>query len=260
VNRDRSFGHWLRQRRRELDLTQEQLASRIGCSTVMLHKLETEERRPSQTMVERLADVLQVTQDERPTFLRFARGDPFAAPVSLKPQHAFGAPRHNLPIQLTSLIGREKEMAEIHRLLSIERLVTLTGAGGTGKTRLALEAASGLLDEYADGTWLVELAPLTDAGLVPRTVAQALGLRMEAGRTVHEELRAFHHFIKAGPLSGLSSGYNLVPGGPGRCGGARQRARTRSPAVGRCRSPATVNRSAARAGSPRHPRTLNRHG
>src|SRR5260221_9883079 len=76
----RSFGDWLRQRRRELDLTQSELARQVGCSTVTLRKLEAEERRPSKQIAERLADVLNVPQDARADFLRFARGDPFAAP------------------------------------------------------------------------------------------------------------------------------------------------------------------------------------
>ena len=81
----RSFGDWLRQRRRERDLTREELAQQIGCSVVMLRKLEAEERRPSKQMAERLADVLQVPPDDRANFLRFSRGDPFAAP-SAAPQ------------------------------------------------------------------------------------------------------------------------------------------------------------------------------
>lgn len=85
--------------------------------------------------------------------------------------------RYNLPLQPTSLIGRERELEEIGRLLGATRLLTLTGAGGTGKTRLALEAASQLLPRYADGVWMVELAGLSDPGQVARTVAVTLGLR-----------------------------------------------------------------------------------
>jgi predicted ATPase/class 3 adenylate cyclase/Flp pilus assembly protein TadD len=84
---------------------------------------------------------------------------------------------NNLPIQMTSFIGREKEIAEVCRLLKDHRLVTLTGAGGTGKTRLALQTAAGLLEQFADGTWLVELAPLSDPALVPAITARSLGLR-----------------------------------------------------------------------------------
>jgi len=100
------------------------------------------------------------------------------------------APQPRLPLQLTNFIGREKEIVEVRRLLSRARLVTLTGAGGSGKTRLALEAAGGLLDAsaFSDGVWLVELAPLTNPWLVPQAVATALGLCEMRGRTVAEIL------------------------------------------------------------------------
>ena len=218
----RSFGDWLQQRRRALDLTQAELARQVGCSAITLRKLEAEERRPSKQIAERLADVLQVPLDERPVFLRFARGDPFAAPSgpsaasqTTQPPELPEAARHdnapallspvvgrvlhgnsrfqdgyghNLPLQLTSFIGREKETAEVRRLVSTGRLVTLTGAGGSGKTQLAVEAADGLLDEFADGVWLVELAPLADATLVPETVAAVLGHREVPGRSVLDVL------------------------------------------------------------------------
>ena len=84
---------------------------------------------------------------------------------------------HNLPLQLTSFIGREKQIAEVSGLLKSQRLLTLTGSGGTGKTRLALQAAGELLDAFPDGAWLVELAPLADPDGVPQAVAAALGLQ-----------------------------------------------------------------------------------
>ena len=84
---------------------------------------------------------------------------------------------HNLPLQLTSFIGREKQIAEVSNLLKNHRLLTLTGSGGTGKTRLALQAAGELLDAFPDGAWLVELAPLADPDGVPQAVAAALGLQ-----------------------------------------------------------------------------------
>src|SRR5258708_4052012 len=139
MSQERSFGDWLRQRRRALDLTQEELARQVGCSAITLRKLEAEARRPSKQIAERLAGVLNVAPDERASFLRFARGDPFAAPAESKapdqPEQK-PMPRHNLPLQLTSFIGRKKEIADLMRLLSEPdgaRLVTLTGPGGSGK-------------------------------------------------------------------------------------------------------------------------------
>jgi len=82
----------------------------------------------------------------------------------------------NLPADLTSFIGRDRELAEVKRLLAGTRLLTLTGPGGVGKTRLALRVASEVAQDYADGVWLVDLAPLKDGGLVAQTAAAVFGL------------------------------------------------------------------------------------
>lgn len=84
---------------------------------------------------------------------------------------------HNLPVARTSFVGREREMVEVKRLLAMTGLLTFTGAGGSGKTRLAVEVARDLVGSYPDGVWLVELAPLSDPDLVPGTVAGVLGVR-----------------------------------------------------------------------------------
>jgi predicted ATPase/class 3 adenylate cyclase len=91
---------------------------------------------------------------------------------------------HNLPLQLTSFIGREKEILEVKRDLLGDRFVTLTGPGGTGKTRLALQVAAELLELFPDGAWLVELASISDPLLVPQTVAAVLGIRESSGRPI----------------------------------------------------------------------------
>ena len=93
---------------------------------------------------------------------------------------------HNLPAPLNSFIGREAELGEIRELLAGARLVTLTSVGGTGKTRLSLRVAEEMLDEFPDGAWLVELAPLTDERRVAQSVASALGVTEEAGRPVSD--------------------------------------------------------------------------
>ncbi len=89
---------------------------------------------------------------------------------------------NNLPLQLTSFVGREREIVEIKRLLSTTRLLTLTGAGGCGKTRLSLQVAADSLEDFADGVWFVELASLSDPAFVLNTIAAVLGVREEAGR------------------------------------------------------------------------------
>ena len=95
---------------------------------------------------------------------------------------------NNLPQQVTSFIGRERELAEVKRLLANTRLLTLLGVGGIGKTRLSLQVAADLMDDYPDGVWLAELAPLTDPRLVPQAVASVLGVKEEAGHPVVEAL------------------------------------------------------------------------
>jgi predicted ATPase/DNA-binding SARP family transcriptional activator/DNA-binding CsgD family transcriptional regulator len=92
------------------------------------------------------------------------------------------AAKHNLPATRTSFVGREREMLEVKRALAMTRLLTLTGAGGCGKTRLAVEVARGLTGVYRDGVWLVRLAPLSDGALVPQTVARALSVPERPGQ------------------------------------------------------------------------------
>jgi len=376
-----SFGEWLKRQRNSKGLTQEQLAHQIGCATITLRKIESEERRPSAAIVEQLAKIFEISQEERTSFLKFARGDwgympvegteespwlvregsaeerskiglstflftdiegsaklwdqapekmkvalqrhhevlqeaitsnggsvfqivgdafcaafptvlsavsaavnaqrelhkeqwntPFPIRVRMgihtgeaeqtsddpllggyasnqtlnrvarilgaahggqillslattdlikdslpadtglrdmgehhlrnliHPEHLFqldifGLPaefpplntltsRHNLPLQMTSFIGREKEQDEVIDLLTKNRLVTLTGAGGIGKTRLSIQVGQNLLSDFPNGTWFVELAPILDPLLVPRTTAIAIGLRDGGQRPV----------------------------------------------------------------------------
>ena len=95
---------------------------------------------------------------------------------------------NNVPVQLTSFIGREKEVEEVEKLLDQNRLVTLLGVGGIGKTRLSLQLAADVMDDYPDGVWFVELAPVTDGALVAQAVASVVGVKEEVGRPVVEAL------------------------------------------------------------------------
>ncbi|MGO9102506.1 MAG: helix-turn-helix transcriptional regulator [Mycobacterium sp.] len=97
----------------------------------------------------------------------------------------------HLPVQLTSFIGRDTQITDVRRILADNRLVTLTGAGGVGKTRLAIQVAAQLADEFSDGVWYVDLAPLTDTELAPVTVARALGLPDQPGRSTMDSLLRF---------------------------------------------------------------------
>jgi predicted ATPase/class 3 adenylate cyclase/DNA-binding CsgD family transcriptional regulator len=97
----------------------------------------------------------------------------------------------HLPVQLTSFVGRDAEILKVRGLLAENRLVTLTGAGGVGKTRLAVEVAAAVAESYGDGTWYVDLAPLTDPELLPITVARTLGLPDQPGRAPQTALLQF---------------------------------------------------------------------
>ena len=190
-----SFGEWLKRRRNAAGLTQEQLARQLSCSTSALRKFEAELRRPSADVIERLADIFNISLEERKSFLRFARGDWQAisdgvheespwrvSPVPAeKPKETIPA-KHNLPLQLTTFIGREKERSEITHLITKNRLVTLVGVGGIGKTRLAVQAGLVSLNDFPSGTWLVELASLFDPALLPQSIVNALGLIEQTDR------------------------------------------------------------------------------
>ena len=177
MSADTSFGKWVKQRRKSLDLTQGELAQRVGCAASMLQKVESDERRPSRQMAESLAQALGLAPDKSPAFVEFARagqralaGTPFRSPS-------------NLPAPVTPLIGRERDAAKVRqRLLQDDtRLVTLLGPPGIGKTRLSLQVATDVRDHFDDGVFFIELASIADPELVAPTIIQVLGLE-ENGR------------------------------------------------------------------------------
>jgi predicted ATPase/DNA-binding SARP family transcriptional activator len=102
-------------------------------------------------------------------------------------------PKTNLPVPLTSFVGRDREIEDLRHLLNTSRLLTLTGSGGIGKTRLAIQVANDVARSYRDGVWLLELASLIDGRLVPQTVAQVLEVRESLGQPLIEALQDFLH-------------------------------------------------------------------
>jgi predicted ATPase/DNA-binding XRE family transcriptional regulator len=198
VTVEASFGRWLQRRRKALDLTQEELAQRVGCASETLRKIEADVRRPSRQIAERLAEALEIPEADRAAFIKAARAalavNRLVHPTHDIPQIAFvppppsKKPTTNLPAPLTTFIGREKEQAEVIQLITRHRLATLTGPGGIGKTRLSIKVGEACLRHYADGVWIVELAPILDPLLVPRTTATAIGLRDEQQRPVIDML------------------------------------------------------------------------
>jgi non-specific serine/threonine protein kinase len=174
-----AFGDLLRHHRLAAGLTQEALAERAGLSVHGIQKLERGVTRPYRDTVQRLLVALPLSDADQ-TELRTAAGAAARPPRGLA---AVEVARHNLPIPVTSFIGRERDLAEVGRRLTTARLLTLTGVGGCGKTRLALEVARTVLEHYADGVWLVELGPVADPTLVPHLVATAVGVREAADQT-----------------------------------------------------------------------------
>ena len=112
-------------------------------------------------------------------------------PADFPPLKTLDARPNNLRIQLTSFIGREKEMTEIKKLLSVTRLLTLLGPGGTGKTRLSLQVGADLIDEYANGVYIAELAPVSDPAMILQTIIDSLEVKEEPGRSSEETLTEY---------------------------------------------------------------------
>src|ERR1051326_1975176 len=171
------FGGMLQRLRAAGGLSQEELAERAGLSQRGISDLERGKRRaPHPATVRRLAEALGLAEAERAALLGASRTPGSNAGASV-PVHADDGAQHNLPLQLTSFIGRVQETGDVRRELARTRLLTLTGPGGVGKTRLALHVAEQELATYRDGVWLVELAPLQDAELVAQLVASVFNVR-----------------------------------------------------------------------------------
>ena len=189
-----SFGTWLRKCRRSLDLTQKGLADRVGCAEITVRRMEADAYKPSNELALVLLEKLGIPETERQQWALFARGladYPEKQKISFPPHEQIT----NLPIPLTSFIGRKKDISLIQQRLIGHRLVTLIGAGGIGKTRLSQHVASQLLGEYADGVWLVELASLNDPALVPQTVAALFGIQQ--GTNSRAVVETLVHFLRA---------------------------------------------------------------
>ncbi len=199
---DQTFGKWVKRRRKALDLTQQELAQRVGCSLATIIKIEADERRPSRQIAELLAQVLDLPPDQHDLFLKIARqekGIPHldtlpplpALPTASPPEQ----PRSNLPTPLTPLIGREHEAAMIvQQLLDPScRLLTLTGPGGVGKTRLALQAADKIQNVYPQGAFFVPLAGTASSEFILPAIAETVGFIFTGAENLQVQL---FHFLR----------------------------------------------------------------
>ena len=172
-----SFGELLRLQRQRCGLTQANLAERAGLSVRAVSDLERGlKKTPRQATLQLLIDALQLNASDAAAFLASARGRRRVAGPGVR--------RDNLPEPLTSLVGRERDSADVAEALASARLVTLVGTGGVGKTRLALEVARAVSARYRNGVWLAELASLADSQLVVQEVATVLDIREQSGRPI----------------------------------------------------------------------------
>lgn len=183
-----TFGELLRFLRRKAGLTQRELAIAVGYSESQISRLEKNERSPDDaTLAARFVPALYI-EDQPEWVARFLELGSLTHPFLSQSERPtiFEEPKpalHNLPIQLTNFFGREREIKEITHAFTSDpsddgyvRLLTLSGHGGCGKTRLAIQAAFNLLDFFPDGIWLIEFGPLTDPDHLTNTLAAVLGV------------------------------------------------------------------------------------
>jgi predicted ATPase/DNA-binding XRE family transcriptional regulator len=214
-----TFGAWLQLRRRQLDLTQQELADRSSCSVVTIRKIEQGNRRPSKQLAGLIAAALQVPTGQVIDFIAYARQDPDSTqiPAALqgsdqavalpaaypestqasRPRHADGAGTYILPRPTTPFLGREAEIETLLEYLQDpdQQLVSILGAGGMGKTRLALAVAERLAASdghpFSDGIVFVSLAALTEPAQIASSIADGLAILVDGRRSTAEQLLAY---------------------------------------------------------------------
>lgn len=218
-----TFGEWLKTRRKQLDLTQAALANLVGCSLSAIRKIENDQRRPSKQIAELLATHLEVPPEERTLFLKIARGEGSlqrlnSASNLMGKQVAVSesfSPPSNLPVPTTPFIGRQQERDALARMLTDprQRLITILGQGGIGKTRLALEAAHAQLAAFDQQVYFIQFAAFQTADSILPAIASALNIPSASadelkvrlsdylrGRNVLLTLDNFEHLMDGAPL------------------------------------------------------------
>lgn len=235
-NEEISFGRWVRRRRKALDLTQQELADRIGCSRSAIRKIEGDERRPSRQIAALLADHLELAQDERENFIKVARAELRVARLApAVPPQAHGSyvtrsldgslpfskqfpiadkrrQTQTLPTHPTPFVGRQPELIALGNLLRDPdcRILTLIGPGGIGKTRLAVQIINENPDLFPEGVFFVSLTAIDSPALIPAAIARALSFDFSGQTTEVGELSEHLRGRKA--LLILDNMEHLLPG------------------------------------------------
>jgi predicted ATPase/transcriptional regulator with XRE-family HTH domain len=211
------FGDWLKRRRKALDLTQEELAKSAGCSVGALRKIEMGERKPSKQLAGLLAKALKISTEEQTTFVRVARGElilerlgnsllEIALPVpdiaslhqfhprrSINGEVVTTTPYLRIPLPATPLIGREAELASMERIFKDPqcRLLTLTGIGGIGKTRLAIEFGLRMQEDFPGGVYYFPLTSVNSPEKIVPAMADILGFGFSGPADPKEQLLSY---------------------------------------------------------------------
>ncbi len=203
------FGSCLKRRRKELGLSQKDLARAADCSVVSITKIEAGERKPSRQIAGLLADYFDISPDERTAFVEFARvewpasqaemlsgvnGDaPWRSLHALRTLERLQRRPNNLPAQRTSFVGRGEVVAAVSSIVrrADTRLVSIIGPPGIGKTRLSLRVALEVLEDFRDGAYFVPLASTADAGMLASAIGQTLKVRESGDRAALDTLKDY---------------------------------------------------------------------
>ena len=217
-----TFGEWVKVRRKRLDLTQEMLAQRVGCSLSAIRKIERDERRPSRQIAELLALHLDVPPEERTLFLKIARGDgsvkrlnsdSFLTDKLVADPGSF-FPASNIPSSTSPFIGRQQERESLGDMLTDprQRLITILSPGGIGKTRLAMEVATAQLPTFSEQVYFIQLAAFNESDSILPAIASVFNLPSSSTEELKKRLSDYLREKKV--LIVLDNFEHLMDGAP----------------------------------------------
>lgn len=216
MQREITFGDWLKSRRKSLGITQKSLAERVICSVETIYKIEAGRRRPSLQVAELLRQELGIDDSDQDAFIQFARSTE-AIQINVRssqqsPWRTTFIPDNNLPTQLDSLIGREQIITNAHTMLKKDdvRLITIIGSPGIGKTRIAIKLGETAVLDYPNGVYFVPLAATNKTDQVVSVIAQSLGIVISGRKNSLDSLK--QHLLEKHQLLILDNFEQLLDG------------------------------------------------